>query len=68
VPGWVEKHPDVLLRLGLSHRGSQGERFSDRGFEVADLDVPGASWPMGQPSNSEDTPSADISQRPVTPV
>jgi hypothetical protein len=39
VPGWVEKHSDVLLRLGCSHRGAQGERLSDRGIEIADLEV-----------------------------
>ena len=39
VPGWVEKHSDVLLRLGCSQRGAQGERLSDRGIEIADLEV-----------------------------
>jgi hypothetical protein len=39
VAGRVEEHSDVLLRLGRSHRGSQGDRLGDRGIEVADLKV-----------------------------
>jgi hypothetical protein len=39
VTGWVEKHPDVLLRLVRSHRCSKGNGLGDRGVEVADLEV-----------------------------
>ena len=30
VPGWVEEHSDVLLRLVRSHRRSEGNRLGDR--------------------------------------
>jgi hypothetical protein len=41
VAGWVEEHSDMLLRLVPSHRRSEGERLSDRGIEVADLEIEG---------------------------
>ena len=37
--GWVEEDSDILLRLVLSRRCSEGERLSDCGIEVADLEV-----------------------------
>jgi hypothetical protein len=39
VAGWIKEHSDVLLRLGRSQRGSQGDRLGDCGIEVADLKV-----------------------------
>ena len=39
VTGWVEKHPDVVLRLVRSHRCSKGNGLGHRGVKVADLEV-----------------------------
>lgn len=39
VAGWVEEHPDILLRLVFSQRRSEGERLSSRRVEVAHLEV-----------------------------
>ena len=47
MPGWVEKHSDVLLRLGCRHCGAQGERFSDRRIEVPNLEVEVHHRPLG---------------------
>ena len=37
--GRVEEHPDIVLRLAGSDRGSEGECLGDRGVEVCDLQV-----------------------------
>jgi hypothetical protein len=39
VTGGVHQDPDVLLRLLCSHRGSQGDRVSDGGIQISDLEV-----------------------------
>lgn len=39
MPGWVEEHSDVLLRLVTSHGSSEGERSGDRRIQTADLEV-----------------------------
>ena len=53
--GWVEEHADVLLWLVNRNRRSEGERLSDRGIEIANLEIevhhrtlfPVRGWPDG---------------------
>ena len=37
--GRVEEHPDIVLRLVASDRGSEGDCLGHRGVEVCDLEV-----------------------------
>ena len=39
VAGRVEEHPDIVLRLFRSDRGSEGHCLGDRGVQVSDLEV-----------------------------
>jgi hypothetical protein len=55
VSGWVEEHPDVLLRLSRSQRGAQSDRVGNRRVELTHLEVevhhrpllPVEGWPHG---------------------
>ena len=37
--GRIEEHPDIVLRLFRSDRGSEGHCLGDRGVQVPDLEV-----------------------------